>query len=235
MAADGPNENWGLEQGEGAASGQEAAREVSEQFSEQMRKDQAALQALFAEEGKQKKKDQSIATSIAKFLSDQDYAHLAFLVAKLVSQNTPSDFILALLALIDSESKDNLLLKFEEAGVVPAAKGSYKIDLEEHGEMDQQLSEDIKAEIDEWVYHIYQVGTIMPDQILHSLVSQEGEINVALTQLATFVLDDFLKKHAIQKQYELVNTFITILITKILTSLKQATLKHIEKSDLEEI
>lgn len=233
FAEEGPSENFGLEDQEAGAGVSEGVGEVSEQFSEQMRKDQAALKALYTEEKKTKKKDVAVAGSIAKFLQDPAYEHIAFLVAKLVSFDTPADFILGILALIDQESKETLLAKFDEAGIVPAQKGTYKIDLEEHGDMDKKLSDDVKSEIDEWIYHIYQIGTLKPGKVLQAVVNEEGDINLSLTQLASFVMEEFLKKNDVQQSFESINTFITMLMTKILTSLKQLQMQH-ELPDHEE-
>lgn len=223
----GPEESFGAEEGgEGLGGSPEQARETSEKFQAQIKSDQAALQALYKEEKKSKQKDAAVATSIAQFLQDEQFTHIALLVAKLVAKDTPSHFLLALLALIDEQTKAALYEKFAEVGIEVADNGTFEIQLSEEKALTQSMNPEVKAEVDAWVYHLFQAGSIQPSRILQSLVSEGGDIDLALTQLTTFVLQHFLKTKGVESQFQEANTFVILFITKILTELKKMEMKN---------
>lgn len=234
----GPSEDFSIDDGEGGPSGAEVNREVSDAFKAQIKSDQAALKAMFKQESKTRQKDTKLAGSIAKFLQDSRYEHWAFLVAQLVATNTATYFISSILALVDEESKQSMLDKLEEEGIKPAAKGSYEVDLGSTTALVQSINEQTEGEIDEWIYHMYQIGMIAPDKVLASVITKEGEIFLPLTQLSTFVLQEFLRKKSIDASFEETNQLVLLFITKVLTSLKYAADKRVEQlneTNLEEM
>lgn len=87
----------GLDQGEGMS---EAAFEA---FKEKMKAAAAQIAAIRKEEGKQKKKEEELLKILLKFVKNSSKKELVLLISRVLEQNIPANFILAIILLGNDE------------------------------------------------------------------------------------------------------------------------------------
>ena len=167
---------------------------VSEQISEEAKQRFAAaaagLKAIQREEKKSKKRDDRVARTIIKFLSDDEHAKFFVLISRLVARDCPSIFILALLSLVDEDSK-NVVQEFaeEHSLQLPAADGTSFPVL-----TSSALDPSSQAELVLWVTRMQMVLSVQAKEVLAKLMVDEGNLDGTVLQLATFTLQDFFKQ-----------------------------------------
>lgn len=158
-----------------------------------------ALKQIKKEEQRSKKRDTGVAQTIAKFLTDDQRAHLSVLIARLVARNCPSSFILALLALINASCLQKAEEFFEEAhkktldataeeNVPVIAKGS--------------LSREANRSLVMWVTRLQSMLAIESNEIIASLLIDEKNMDGTVLQLTAFILQEFFAKQNIRPTFE---------------------------------
>lgn len=199
--------------------------EISPEKERQFQAQAAAVKKLWIEEKKARGKDDKVANIIIKFLKDPGRTKFFIVLAKLVSQNVPSEFLLSILALIDSESQKETGLLLTAGSQNKALSGQTEqtalapqIQTKENF---KKLPPELKKDIDNWTNNIYQVGLKMPGRVLRTLITKERRIFEPFFQLGAFVLQEFLNKHQIENDFADVSDFITAVFTSILKKYKQ--------------
>ncbi|QQR55046.1 hypothetical protein IPG41_00500 [Candidatus Peregrinibacteria bacterium] len=89
---------------QGTAPGSAESREA---FQEMMRESAKAAAAIGAHQAAQKKQEDKLAKVLMKMLKDPKKADIVFLVIKLLQENVPGAFVLAMLLISDSELEKN--------------------------------------------------------------------------------------------------------------------------------
>lgn len=173
--------------GEGESGASEQAREEARQRFAGMA---AALQQLRRDEKKSRRRDDSIAQTILQFLTDAQRTHLATLISRLVGLNCPSTFILAILSLINQDCRAIVIEYLKET-----AKEREDLLEREHMTLVEtgELSADANRLLIEWVARMDVVLASDRRNILISLLVSDKNIDGTVLQLATFVLQDFLR------------------------------------------
>ncbi len=191
---------------------------ISEQAKEQFAAAQAAMQQIRKEEKKAKKRDDGVAGMILQFLNDTERTHLATLIARLVSINCPSPFILAILSLINDGCKAvvndylrerDLTIGTSDArddGLIPANG----LDIENN----QHLTE--------WIMVMETVLSTDPDNIINALIVDESNIDGTVLQLTTFVLQTFLNDHKKNASFESLQQLSIGVLQSLFTPYMQA-------------
>lgn len=100
---------FGLEEGESQGSA-----EAAEKFREQARQNARAIKAMTGHQQKQKKKEDKLAKILVRFIQDSSKGDIVFLVIKLLQENVPGAFILAILSIASAELEAELKEHFEE-------------------------------------------------------------------------------------------------------------------------
>lgn len=170
--------------------GSGGTEQASEQAREQYAAAQAAQQQARRDEQKAKKRDDGVVHAIMQFLTDDQRQHLSVLIARLVSLDCPSSFILSILSLINDEClaavqemlKDSLQTTAEDtvnayASLVPS------------GQLDAQSN---RALVD-WITRMEMVLALDAGGVFTSLRTPEGDIDGTVLQLTTFVLQEFFR------------------------------------------
>lgn len=167
---------------------------VSEQLSEEAKQRFAAaakaMHAIQREEKRSKKRDTRVARAILQFLNDDRYAHLFPLISRLVARDCPSVFIIAILSLIDADCQTVVQEYLQEMG--------QKTSKETIDETMQLISEvhldaDTNRALVEWITRMQMVLSLDVQHILEHLMLDETNIDGAVLQLTTFVLQDFFR------------------------------------------
>ncbi len=198
---------------------QEASEDSKEKFKERLIAAQKALKKLKKDESKKKKQDNHLAKIIAYFLQTKGNADLANLIAALVENNAPSDFVLSLLALVDRQSKEVILLKKERLLLQGSqeAKGDL-IPLQE--DVFEKINPELKQEINEWFQHIYLIGKEETEKIMETTLDIDLQIDSNLLQLATILLQRFLLKKGHKGKYAVIYEFVQLAFKTIYEKLQ---------------
>ena len=209
---------------EGEGGGSEAA---SEQAAQRFAGTAGALQQIRKEEKKAKRRDDSVAETILKFLTDNQRTHLATLISRLVGLNCPSVFILSVVALINPQCAAIVAEYLKEAmGVEETDSEKLPATLAHTGE----LGEEANIQLASWIARMDLVLQSDRETILGALVVGEKNIDGTVLQLTTFVLQEFLHAHHKQAAFEKLQP----LAIGILHSLFEPHLREYETPAIEE-
>lgn len=173
--------------GEGGSG---APEQLSEEAKQRFAASAAAMKALQKEEKRSKKRDGKVAKAIIQFLSDDRYSHLFLLISRLVARDCPSIFILAILSLIDDESKAVVHEYLAEIGREVPAIGGSSLSVMKGATLDEHTNEELLT----WISRMQVVLSLEAKQILSRLMVDEGTIDGTVLQLSTFVLQEFFRK-----------------------------------------
>lgn len=157
----------GFDQGEGMS---EAAFEA---FKEKMAAAAAQIAAMKKEEGKQKKKEEELLHILLKFIKNSQKKDLVLLISRVLEQNVPANFILAVI-LLGNEDIQAEVGRFLQIGTVategsegpplhpspnPAFPTPHDHSLTFFSNEDQTLPLKIKIELDNWIRDLlFQAG-----------------------------------------------------------------------------
>lgn len=193
---------------------QEATEEAQEKFQERVAAAQKALKQLKKDEGKKKKQDNHLAKIIAYFLQTSGNTDLAGLIAQLAENDTPSDFILALLALVDTQSRDAIAIKKEQLLLEGAQSVQVKVlNLEEKELVD--LSTVMKQALDVWFEDIYIVAQSETEKIMEKTLDHDLNIDLNVIQLAAFLMQRYLQKQGNKMEYNEIYQFVTVALKTV--------------------
>ncbi|MBI5411778.1 hypothetical protein HZA43_01220 [Candidatus Peregrinibacteria bacterium] len=215
-----------LESFNGGGPAREGHEQSFEQFQEEQRKTQQALAQLWKEEGKVKAQDDKLAKIIVRFLNDPANTHLFLLIARVVAQNVPSEFIIAILSLIDEGAQ----VEIQNFLAAPAEKNEAKLEfspppsqalaLRSSTNFSALPAED-KVRIDQWIQKLQLVALKMPYRVLDTVAfkprgAAERQISPAVWQFASIVLRDFLNKRHATIDFALLQDFIQLALVEII-------------------
>lgn len=189
---------------EGAAPNEGGGGAASEQASEQARERFASSQAAGAQaqkdEQKSRKRDDGVAQVILQFLTDVQRTHFAVLIARLVSRDCPSIFLLSLLSLINKQCEtavEEYLREQNEQNdttTVPTVPS------------DTALSPQANEALAHWIVRTERVMMVDQDTILRTLIVDDSNIDGTILQLTTFVLQDFLSEQGKNATFDTLQT-----------------------------
>lgn len=206
-------------------------REMSdEQFREEMRKAQAALQQLWQEEGKSRAQDFNLAQIIIRFLSQPENTDLFLLISRVVSQDIPSELILAVISLTDpvaAKQVRSLLTTSERStALTPVSVGHM-----------ESLNPETRKEIDQWILTISQAAMQKPQRSLESLLKRRRaevpyggeplvhEVTPSIVQLSAFVLRNYLARQKLNFDFNILHDFMMAVFVE-LVKLLETTVKE---------
>jgi len=162
----------------GKEGGSEAAKEAAEKVREQKAK--AAAQAKRDQQNERRKKseDNTLAQIILQFLKNPRYSGFFLLIARALSKNIPSDFLLAILALIHKDSAQILHEKNIPRRNPPKPHSS-------------AFPPELSAPLAEWTILMYSVSTAEPHRVLETILDENWELDANTVQLCALVVREF--------------------------------------------
>ncbi|MBI5753747.1 hypothetical protein HZA40_01220 [Candidatus Peregrinibacteria bacterium] len=222
----------GFDQGEGMS---EAALEA---LKEKMAAAAAQIAAIKKEEGKQKKKEEELLKFLLKFVKTSDKKELVLLISRVLEQNIPANFILAVIVLSNAEiiqeiGHFNLL----RSGMNEQSSSRTLIFF---NEKDDTLPLKIKIELDTWIKNLLFQAEEAPQKLLKNSYDIEMHelpkewdfeetqyekietIKPVIIQLLTFVMREFLEQHQLSEPYEKLYDFAKFIVTGILNKTKES-------------
>lgn len=198
-----------------------------EQFQDEQRQTQAALQQLWKEEGQVKQQDDQLAQIILRFLNDPANTHLFLLIARCVSHNVPSEFIISIISLIDKGAHEQIQRFLAAPSVEVKADPTHtptRALVVRKPESLETIPADRKATIDQWIQRQQQVALKMPQRILSSVMQRNpaGQriLTMSVLQLGSVVLRDYLTKAHITVDFESIQEFMQTVYVEMLKTVE---------------
>lgn len=238
---DGLESFFGMDAGEGM---DEAA---FEQFKERMKANRAHIQALKKGEQKQKKKEDKLVHIILKFIKGRKKSDLVLLVSRVLEQNMPAAFILAIILLGDEEIQDEvgihlrlpkeqekefarLEAKMTEEKIL-AEQDQRQTALTEFDAIKRVLPLKIKIALDLWGRGIFEAASAYPYKTLRTALNHEKKISPNLIKLTAHVLFDYFEDNEVEAEYKPVESFCHFSLKGILAKVRE---KIKEQKELDE-
>lgn len=183
----------------GASSASESYDPAAfERFKEQMKKNAAFIAAAQKSEQRQKEKEDRLAKILLKFIQSNQKSGILFLAAKVLQENVPASFVLAMILLGNEEIQQELKRELEQEKLL-LKDGEHEEPRKEATEfsllpaMSQQtLPIHLKAEIDNWGKGMMESASAIPFRMLETAIDREGHVKSVVTDLAANVLSDFM-------------------------------------------
>lgn len=186
-----------------------------EVFGEQMAQTQAALKQLWKEESKARAQDDQLSQILIQFLSQPQNTDLFLLMSRVIAQNIPSEFILAMVALIDATAGHHI------AGLLEGAEApSETLPPVTQVGMDE-ISETQKQVIDSWIQVLHAVASKTPQRMVETMLVRRPTpgISPSLIQLGAFVVRRYLSAR-VSIEFETLYAFMQTVFLKLFESLE---------------
>lgn len=235
----------GFDQGEGMSEG------ALEALKERMAAAAAQIAAIKKEEGKQKQKEEELLKFLLKFVKTSSKKELVLLVSRVLEQNIPANFIIAMIILSNPEIHEEIghfnLLRAGNSTSYSDAPGSSSAtshDLIFFNSKDETLPLKIKIELDTWIKNMLFQAEENPQKLLRTSYDIEMRelpkewdfedtqyekieiIKSVLIQLITFIMREFLEQHSLSEPYEKLYDFAKFIITGILNKARDSLEKR---------
>lgn len=214
---------FGLEDGESQGSA-----EAAEKFREQMRKNAKALKAITAHQTKQKQQEDKLAKLLVKWLSNAQKSDFVFLVVKLLQENIPGAFVLAVLSITSEELKEEMSKMLENTALPEADRNDFLVDAKLPEA--QALPENLRKDLNAWGENILRAGLLLPGKTLKTVLTPEQKLKSIVLDVLIFALEEYFEQHGSAYDDKAVEQFALISIQTVLIKLKRI---HDEKTDAE--
>ncbi|MFA5855059.1 MAG: hypothetical protein WC846_02075 [Candidatus Gracilibacteria bacterium] len=199
-----------------------AGTESSEAFQEAMRESARAAAAIGAHQTAQKGKEDKLAKVLVRYMHDPAKSDVVFLVIKLLQENVPGAFILAVLSIADPEMELELRANFHEGKASESAIASFA------GE--SFIPENIKIDLNLWGDAILTAGLMMPGKTLAGVLTPEQKLKSLVLDLLQFSLEEYFERHGMQFSEDKIRQVALLSIQGVLLRLRETSR---EKTDAE--
>lgn len=222
-----------LEEFLGFDAGEGISAAALEALREKMKAAAAQIAAIKKEESKQKQKEDELLKILVKFVKTSHKKELVLLISRVLEQNIPANFVLAIILLgnedIQQQVGKMLLLK--------AAENSKKALI--FFREDETMPLKLRIEIDNWIKNMLLQAEESPQKLVKTaydveVVEQPKEydfeeqkfeekrtIKMILIQLIAFVLRDFLEQNKIEEEHSKIFDFAKLILTGILNKIEE--------------
>lgn len=218
----------------GLESDQPMSESAFEAFKEKMAAAAAQIAAIRKEESKQKKKEDELLKILLQFVKTSHKSQLVLLISRVLEQNIPAGFILAIILLGNEEIQQAVGTFLLLPGQVEAFENSSDKALIFFNAKDETLPLKIKIELDNWIKNIIVQAEENPQKLVRTGYDREmieiedenafgepkfeekKEVKKVLIQLFTFAMRDFLENRGVDDGYEKLYDFGEFVLTGIL-------------------
>lgn len=201
------------------ASGSAEARE---KFQEMMRESAKAAKAISGHQAAQKAQEDKLAKILMRYMKDPAKSDIVFLVIKLLQENVPGAFILAVLSIADPEMEKELRANFEAIKPEEGAVATFGEEL--------TVPEGIRIEIHAWGDGILKAGLLLPGKTLQNVLTPELKLKSLVLDLLQFSLEEFLDRRGVEFSEDRIRQVCLLSIQMVLVRLREVAK---EKSDIQ--
>jgi len=196
--------------------------ESNEQFQEQMRESARAIANMGAHQAAQKKKEDKLAALLIRLMRDSGKSDIVFLVIKLLEENVPGAFILAILSIADPEMEKELGVNFAAGKSEESALRTIP------GE--EFIPDEIKHQLNAWGEAILSAGLMLPGKTLQTVLTPDQKLKSLILDLLQFSLEEYFQRHGLEFSEDKIRQVALLSIQSVLLKLREAAQ---EKSDVE--
>lgn len=220
----------GMDAGEGMSSAS------LEQLRERMAAAAAQIKAIKKEEGKQKKKEDELLKILLQFIKSTHKSTLVLLISRVLEQNIPANFVLAMVLLGNPEIQQavgNFLL----LGSSEEATDANSLII--FGQNDDSFPLKLKIEIDKWIKNMLSQAEETPQKLIKTAYKiklielereyefdepeyrQERLVHPTLVKLASHILRTYMEQKRHEEDEEKIERFCEFIIQGILTKTEE--------------
>ncbi|MBU0981204.1 hypothetical protein KKC94_00765 [Patescibacteria group bacterium] len=204
---------FGLEEGESQGSA-----EAAEKFREQLKKNATAIKAMTGHQKKQKKKEEELAKILTAYIKDQSKSDMVFLIIRLLQENIPGAFILAVLLISDSRLEHELKVDLKSKNASDTTLTSFA--------GVASLPENVKAELNAWGDEILKAGLLRPTKTLESVLTPEHKLKSIVLDLIDYALEEYFERISMKFSEDKIRQFALLSIQSVLIKLKEEAKKQ---------
>ncbi|MFT7184155.1 MAG: hypothetical protein ACI9QC_000486 [Oceanicoccus sp.] len=208
---------FGLEEGESSGS-----KEASEAFQEQVRKNAKAITAMGKHQKKQSAQEDKLARILVAFLQDPGKHAAVFLVVKLLQDNVPGAFILAILSISDPNLQEDIVKTLQllspEMTAIEGADSAQEQLINFGG--DGTLPEIVKQELNDWGELIYRAGALLPNKTLNTVLTPEYKLKSIVLDLIDYSLEEYFTRQGLELSQKRTRQFALMSIQSVLIKLR---------------
>lgn len=215
---------FGLDDAEGQGSA-----EAAEAFRERMRQGAKAIKNMGAHQKQQKQKEDKLAQLLVRYLRDQTKSDLLFLIIRLLEQNIPGAFILAVLTISDPQLEKELRAELNKIKKIEGPKSENKDELVNYGSI-ASLPSNVVAELDAWGQLILEAGLMRPQKTLENVLTPDHKLKSIVLDLIAYSLEQFFEHNTLHFSEDKIRKFSLVSIQSVLIKLRDKTK---EVSDIE--
>jgi len=221
-----------LESFSGFDSGEPMSEASFEKLRERMKAAAAQIKAIKKEEKKQKKKEDELFRILLQFIKTSHKTDLILLISRVLEQNVPANFIMAIILLGNEEIQQAMgnFLMLNDGGAQPDERALVFFNPE-----DKSLPLKLKAEMDNWIKNMLSQADENPQKLMKTgydihktelecefefdepEYKEEKVAKEAIVKLITFVLRSFLESHNQDEPYKKLKEFSLFILTGILS------------------
>jgi hypothetical protein len=226
----------GSEEGEGMSAA------ALEKLREKMKRASQQIKAIKKEEKKQKKKEDELLRILLRFVKHSHKRDLVLLISRVLEQNVPANFVLALI-LLGNEEVQQAVGHFLMLGKGSGKDGETQEEKDKalifFDEDDESMPLKLKIEVDAWIKNTLSQAQESPQKLIKTSYDkkmveietesqfddpqyrEEKEVKGVIIQLATYVLRQFLEANKESQSYEKLHSFCEFIITGILKKVEE--------------
>ncbi|MFA4814580.1 MAG: hypothetical protein WC924_04755 [Candidatus Gracilibacteria bacterium] len=197
--------------------------ESREQFQEQMRESARAIKNMSANQAAQKKQEDKLAKILMRFMKDPTKYDIVFLVVKLLQENVPGMFILAVLSIADPDLEKEIMKEFD-TGQAPEDSALTTVPGEAF------IPDDIKRELNAWGNGILDAGMKLPGKTLQTALTPDQKLKSLILDLLQFALEEYFQRHGLDFSEDKIRQVALLSIQSVLIRLREVSK---EKTDAE--
>lgn len=204
-----------------------------EELKEKMKAAAAQIAAIKKEEGKQKKKEDELIAILFYFIKNSSKKDLTSKISKVLAQNIPARFVLAVILLGNKEIQRALKKELLNEESIKMLENGGEVDSRAltFFKEDQTLPLRIKIELDAWIKEILKEAEEVPQKLLASIYEvtpswkeeevKKKSISKAVIDLMTFITVDYFDTQEF-KNYQIkeVEKLALFLIKGIISQVK---------------
>lgn len=219
-------EELGLEGGEGLSGA------ALEKLAEQLRENAAAVKAMRQQEGKQRDKDNKLVAILMKFVKGNSNQALVDLIVRLLNENVPASFILAIILLGNDEIQKDLGIVFalpegfreSQQKLLKTSRQNNNDNEDDDEEEEFYLNIERKVILKMWTESIINASLENPYKIIRTVKDFEGNTKSTAIQLVAFIIRDFFeKKSTLPIDFEQIRFFAEATLKEIFIEIEKRT------------
>lgn len=195
--------------------GAPGSKESSEAFQEMMRESAKATAAIGTHQAAQKKQEDKLAKILMRYFRDPKKSDIVFLVIKLLQENVPGAFILAMLSISDPEMEQELTKEFDEGLAEDSALAAFA------GEA--FIPDSIKKTINAWGDAIVKAGLMMPGKTLLGVLTPDQKLKSLVLDILQFSLEEYFHHHGLEFSEDKIREVALLSIQTVLIKLRNVS------------